>query len=182
VSTPRVEEVEHRGVRWQRAPNGAVRWRDTEEGEWVRYRRGDDAPPRPPGWEPRKGLLPAGVTVDRPSWRTPYRIVPVVLIVAVLVVGAVQALSGSGGQAKAETKAADALVGKCLVSSGFSDGRPTYSAHAVACGSVGALVKVTEVLPGTPGSPSCPQGTTPVVLAFPGVRYPHQLCTVVNGG
>jgi hypothetical protein len=122
--------------------------------------------------------MPAGVTMQRPSWRTPYRIVPIVLIVAVIAIAVVQAVHGSGGLTASETKAADALVGKCLVADGSSAGHPSYSPKGVSCASAGAAVRVTRVLPGTPGSPTCPAGTTAVVLAYPGVRYPHQLCTV----
>ena len=175
-----VDETTFRGVRWQRSGT-TLRWHDDDRGDWVRYRPGRDAPPRPPGWEPRRGLLPAGATIDRPGWRTPYRIVPIVVLLGVLVAGAAQALIGSGGQAHAEAKAAAALVGKCLSSSAFADGRPVYSPTPVACSAPGAVVKVTSVLPGTPGSPTCPPSTTSVVLAYPGVRYPHQLCTVANG-
>ncbi|HET9692052.1 MAG TPA: hypothetical protein VFP61_12950 [Acidimicrobiales bacterium] len=179
--TAPAEETTHRGIRWQRS-GSAVRWLDEAAGVWVRYRPGRDAPPRPPGWEPRRGLLPGGVTIDRPGWRTPYRIVPLVVLVAILVVGAAQALSGSGGQAAAEASASRALVGKCLTEAGFAGGRPVYAPKGVACSAPGAVVKVTSVQPGTPGAPTCPSGTLAVVLAYPGVRYPHQLCTVPNGG
>ena len=181
------EEVTHRGIRWRRTGR-AMEWFDTAAGEggggaWVRYRPGRDAPPRPPGWDSRRrGLLPADVSIDRPGWRTPYRIVPLVVFVAILGLGAWQALSGSGGQTQAEARAAAGLVGKCLVQQGFADGHPAYSAKAVACSAPGAVVRVQSVQPGTPGSPACPSGTLGVVLAYPGVRYPHQLCTVANGG
>jgi hypothetical protein len=178
-------DVVHRGIRWQRAASGAMRWRDGDHDGWVRYRPGDDAPPRPPGWD-GPGLVgalrTARPTLDRPSWRSPYRIVPVVLLVLIIVFAVVEATRGSGGQAAAETKAADGLVGKCLVADGSAGGEPRYSPKGVACSAVGAVVKVTKVLPGTPGAPSCPIGTTSVQLAYPGVRYPHQLCVVVNGG
>lgn len=173
------DDVVHRGVRWQRSSTGALRWWDADSGTSVRHRRGADAPPRPPGWE-RGRLLPAA-TLERPPWRSPYRIVPLVLLVLVIGIGAAQALSGSGGQAGAEARAARALVGRCLTQAGFAAGHPTYSPRGVACSTPGAVVRVTEVLPGTPGAPACPPSTTAVVLAFPGVAHPHQLCTVPNG-
>ena len=175
------DDVVHRGIRWQRAPSGAMRWRDADGQEWVRYAPGDDAPPRPPGWE-RSGVGRPRAGLERPPWRSPYRIVPLVVFVAIIVIGIVQAATGSGGQAAAEAKAAHALVGKCLVQEGTVGGEPRYGAKGVACSAVGAVVKVVEVLPGTPGAPSCPQGTTSVQLAYNGVRYPHQLCVVVHGG
>ncbi|MCU4184419.1 hypothetical protein K6U06_08600 [Acidiferrimicrobium sp. IK] len=180
AARPSSNDVVHRGVRWQRASSGALRWWHAEEGRWVRYTRGADAPPRPPGWE-RSRPAPS-VRLERPPWRSPYRIIPLVLLALVIVIGVVQALRGSGGQAAAETKAAHALIGKCLVQDGTVGGEPRYSAKAVSCSAVGALVKVVKVLPGTPGSPACPLGTTSVQLAYNGVRYPHQLCVVVNGG
>jgi len=176
------DDVVHRGVRWQRASNGALRWRDEEGDRWVRYRAGADAPPRPPGWSaPGRATRPR-LRLDRPPWRSPYRIVPLVLLAAIVVVGVLQAVRGSGGQDAAEANAAGSLVGKCLVQQGFTGGHPVYSPKAAACSAVGALVKVTSVLPGTPNAPPCPQGTTTVVLDYVGVRFPHQLCVVVNGG
>ena len=180
AARPSADDVVHRGIRWQRAASGAMRWWDDAGERWVRFRPGADAPPRPPGWD--RSRRSAGLSLERPPWRSPYRIIPLVLVALVIIIGVVQAVRGSGGQAAAEAKAAKALVGKCLVQDGSVGEEPRYGAKGVSCSAVGALVKVVKVLPGTPGAPACPQGTTSVQLAYTGVRYPHQLCVVVNGG
>ncbi|MBV9662196.1 MAG: hypothetical protein JO337_13665, partial [Acidimicrobiales bacterium] len=51
-----------------------------------------------------------------------------------------------------------------------------YSTNTVPCSSPQAAVKVTDVLPTTPGSPSCPAGTTGMELGYAGVTHPHVLC------
>lgn len=175
------DDVVHRGIRWQRSTSGALRWRDDDRDSWIRYKPGDDAPPRPPGWErSRRRALPK-LSLERPAWRSPYRVVPIVLLIAILAFGAWQALRGSGGQVAAEARAAARLSGQCLAAKGFAAGQPQYGSTPVSCTAPGAVVEVREVLPGTPGSPTCPQGTTTVVLAYAGVRYPHHLCVVANG-
>lgn len=167
---PRVEKVTHRGIRWQRAPSGRTRWWNEELGEWVRYASGDDAPPRPPGWEAPQAAPP----LTRPRWKSPYRIVPIVLAVAVVIAGLVQALRPNTSAA-GEARQAKALMGKCLHRTGVSHGVTTYNANPVACSSSQADVKVVAVVATTPGSPSCPSGTTSVQL-LSGVTHPHLEC------
>lgn len=146
-----------------------MRWWDGESGAWVRYHSGDDAPPRPPGWE---NLRPPPLT--RPKWRSPYRIVPIVLAVLVVVAGLIQALR-PGVNATSEARQAQALLGKCLQSNGTVKGIASFSAKTVACSSPKAAVKVVAVVPTTPGSPSCPKATTAVEL-LAGVSHPHLEC------
>jgi hypothetical protein len=176
------EAVRHKGVRWHRAPTGVVRWWNEDLNQWVRWRPGADAPPRPPGWEPGGGGGPATNKTARAGWRSPYRWAPVALIAFIVVIGLIQATSGSGGQDSAETKASAKLAGQCLHQNGTAAGHPRYSATAVACGSPQASVKVVRVLPGTPGAPACGPGETGLSLPYPGVRYPHVECVVPAGG
>ncbi len=174
------ESVRHKGVRWHRAPNGVVRWWNEDLNQWVRWRPGADAPPRPPDWEVGGGSAggPATNKAARAGWRSPYRWAPLALIAFVVVVGLAQATRGSGGQDAAETKASAKLAGQCLHQNGMADGHPKYSATGVACGSSGANVRVVRVLPGTPGAPLCPAAETGLSLPYPGVRYPHVECVL----
>lgn len=170
------KRVTHRGIHWHQAPSGRIRWWNTEDKAWIIWRPGDDAPPRPDGWDARGG--PATSRSARPSFRSPYRLVPIVIALIIVVYGVVQATQGSGGQTSAETKAADKLVGRCLVTNGTANGHPRYSATSVVCSDPRASVKVLRVLPGTPGARGCGAGTTGLSLPYPGVRYPHLECVV----
>ncbi len=173
------ESVRHRGVRWHRAPSGVIRWWNEDLNQWVRWRPGADAPPRPSGWETvGEGGGPATNKAARPPWRSPYRWVPIALVAFIVVVGLLQATRGSGGQDAAETKASAKLAGQCLHQNGTAQGHPQYSAKSVACGSPGASVKVVRVLPGTPGGPACPADETALSLPYAGVRYPHVECVL----
>ena len=105
------------------------------------------------------------------------------LVAFVIVIGVYQATKATSNPVRTETKAAEALVGKCLAEDGTSGGHPVYKAAPVACGLPTASVKVVVVRPGAPGSPPCPADTTPVHLPAVGVRYPHVECvTPVAGG
>ena len=160
-------ETTHRGVRWRRDEAGDVSFYDESGGRWVRWERGADAPPLPPKWQ----VLGVPTRVTRPGWRSPWRIVPVVLIVGAVVVAVFQSVLPSSNNTAKEAKAAAALQGRCLSKSGGH-----FSSAPVACDSPKAAVKVVSVIPSTPGSPPCPSGTQAVELAYPGVRYPHIEC------
>jgi len=177
--------VTHRGIRWQRGPKGGIRWWNDQEGAWVPWVRGADAPPRPIGWEARgAGGGPATNKAARAPWTSPYRLVPLGLFLAIVIAGVIQATTGSGGQAPAEATAAGKLAGHCLRQNGFAGGHPRYSAEAVGCSTPGASVKVVRVLPGTPGAAGCPVGEIDLTLPYAGVRYPHVECvvSVAHGG
>ena len=130
----------------------------------------------------RRPFLPAGPSpsepeaLERPAWRSRWRLIPLVLIVVVLIIAVVQGLRPSGSQAHKEAHATAALLDKCLAQDGTADGHPKYSATPVPCDSPTAAVQVVDVVPSTPGSPVCPSRATGVVLPYPGVRYPHILC------
>jgi hypothetical protein len=167
-----VEETSHRGIRWQRDESGGLRFYDADGERWVTWKPGVDAPPIPPGWA--QSVRTGGV--ERPAWRSGWRLIPVVLIVVVLLIAVVQGLRPSGSQAHKEAHATAALLGKCLAQDGSADGHPKYSAKPVPCDSAKAAVRVVDVVSSTPGSPACPSRATGVVLPYPGVRYPHILC------
>ncbi len=173
----------HRGVAWRR-DGATIDWRDDDGGRWVRWRPGADAPPLPPDWD--DALADAPPSVRRAPWRSPFRLVPVVLVVGVIVIGVLQATSGSSRpsvvQARAEAAAAGALRGRCLATDGTAGGAPVYAARPVPCSSGRAAVRVLEVRPpDTSPAGGCPSTDRVVRLAFPGVAAPHVLCVVPTG-
>jgi hypothetical protein len=167
------EETTYRGVRWQRDKVGRLRFYDGDGDRWVMWAPGVDAPPRPPGWERRRRGLG---TIPRPGWATPWRLVPLGLIILVLIIAVIQASRPSGDPVHKEATATAALLGKCLAQHGTAEGHPKYSSKPVACSSPTAAVQVVRVIPSIPGSPLCPAGTTGVELPYGGVQYPHILC------
>jgi len=161
------EQTLHRGISWYRDEHGRTSFYDGDLERWVTWERGVDAPPPPPGW---------GGGLVRPRWTTGWRVVPVLLTVAVVVIAVVQVLRPAGDQVQKEAKASAALLGTCLAQNGTALGHPKYSSTPVSCQSAKATVKVVKVLPSTPGSPLCPADTTGVELPYTGVRYPHIEC------
>ena len=164
----------YRGVRWRRDAAGTTAWFNDGIKRWVRWYPGADAPPLPPRWAAESAPPPPRLV--RPGWRSPYRIVPLVLLAFILVIGTYQALRTTSDPAATEAKAAQALVGRCLASDGELGGHPLYRPRPVPCSGPVAAVEVRAVRPGTPGGPACPQGTTPTQIPTVGVRYPHTLC------
>jgi hypothetical protein len=168
----------HKGYRWQRHPSGVLRWWDGDQKRWMIYRPGADAPPRPPGWEAARGQGgPATDRSQRAPWRSPYRIVPLVFLAAIIIVGLFALRTTPADQARAETQATAKLLHACLHQNGTSGGHPEYASKPVACSSPQASVQVVKVLPGTPGSPHCPAADASLSVPYPGVKYPHVLCT-----
>jgi hypothetical protein len=162
---------------------------DTDDNRWVTWSPGVDAPPRPPEWD--AGTQPsepvsrdrsaASTRLGRPRWASRWRLLPLILIIVALVIAVLQALHSSGSQPSKEAAAAAALLGHCLAQDGTAGGHPKYSAKPVDCSSPRASVKVVDVVPTTPGSPSCPSDSTGVVLVSTGVQYPHILCVLPVG-
>lgn len=167
-----VQETTHRGIRWQRDDEGRLRFYDAEGERWVTWAPGVDAPPLPPAW----GGSVASGGVERPSWHSRWRLIPVVVVVVGLVIAVVQGLRPSANQAHKEAKATAALLHKCLPQTGIAAGRPQYSATPVPCDSATAAVRVVSVIPSNSGGAVCPTNTVGVELPYPGVRYPHILC------
>ena len=169
-------ETTYRGIRWRRDADRGISFFDPDGDRWVQWRPGADAPPRPPGWTSER--------IARPRRWSRWRLIPLLLIVAAVVVAVVQVLRPSGDQVAKEAKAAQAMLGKCLAQHGTIDGHPKYSSSPVPCDSADAAVRVVKVIPSTPGSSLCPSGTTAVELLYNGVQYPHIECveTVRPGG
>jgi hypothetical protein len=166
------EETTFKGVPWRRRTDGSVYFHDQSTGRWVKWGPRVDAPPLPPRW----GMLGVATKVTRPGWRSPWRLVPIVVIVFAIVYAVVQVERPSTDQSAAETRASAALLGKCLAQDGTAEGHPKYSTTTVPCTDPKAAVKVVAVVPSTPGSPPCPAGTTGMEIPFMGVAYPHVEC------
>ena len=138
----------------------------------MRFELGADAPPPPPAWE--TGTAP-DPPLTRPKWRSPYRIVPIVIVVVVVVAGLVQALR-SNQPVVNEAKQSAALQGKCLRETGSSHGSPIYSDKPVKCSAPNAAVRVVVVVATNGPEPkSCPAATIAVQL-LAGVPHPHLEC------
>jgi hypothetical protein len=168
VTAPsKTEETTYRGIRWRRQPGEGVAFYDPDGNRWVDWGPGVDAPPRPPGWGDRRA---------RPGYLSHWRLIPLVITIAVVIIAVLQVVGPSSNNVKKEASASAAMLGKCLSQDGTALGHPKYSSIAVSCTSPKASVKVVKVVPSTPGSPLCPAGTTGVELPYAGVQYPHVEC------
>jgi hypothetical protein len=172
---PSRSRATYRGVRWRRDETGTMAWHNDGIGRWVRWYPGADAPPLPPRWQ-AEHAPPVPPRLARPAWRSPYRIVPVVLVTLVVVIGVYQATRATSDPVAREAATAQHLVGRCLAQDGTAGGHPKYKPAPVPCALPIAAVEVRSIRPGVPGSPACPTGTTPVQIPTIGVRYPHVLC------
>ncbi|HET9076490.1 MAG TPA: hypothetical protein VFN68_06135 [Acidimicrobiales bacterium] len=166
------KETTHRGVRWRREDDGGVSFLDPRSRRWVRWAPGVDSPPLPPRWN----LLGVPTRVERPAWRSRWRIIPIVLVLAAVAIAVLQTSFPPSNAVKNEARASAALLGRCLPQTGTAEGHPKYSTKTVPCDSPQAKVKVVRVVPSTPGSPLCPAGTTPLEIPYPGVSHPHVEC------
>ena len=179
-------ETVHRGVRWRRTQSGRISWFNDGLGRWVTWSAGADAPPLPPGWAgSRDGAAveapekvapasPAGPPTDamarRPSMRSPYRLVPLLVIVFIVAIALWQATRPAAHASTANIAAAEALKGDCLAQKGGTAKTPDYSPVPVSCTDRNAAAKVVAVLvPGAGQSVSCPQGSLVVQVLEPNV-------------
>jgi len=164
---PSEERTTYRGVRWRRR-EGVVSFYDPDSDRWIPWSEHGGCPPLPPRWS----LLGVPTKVTRPGWRSPWRIVPLVLVIGAVAIAVIQAISPAPDAPAKQRQAALALVGKCLPEHGTSGGHPDYSASPVACDSAKAAVKVVSAVASTPSGPGCPAGTFAVVIPYLGVKYP----------
>jgi hypothetical protein len=156
----------YRGVRWRRDPDGTIGWYNVGAGGWVRWRPGADAPPLPPAWEADAASIPLPPRVSRASWRSPYRLVPIGLVVAAVALGTWQAIGTGQSAAVTARKEAAKLLGECFPLAGAQPGH--YATTPVACDGPDAAVRVVRVLePGRTGQ-RCAPGSTPVRLSYLG--------------
>ncbi len=190
------EELAHRGVRWRRSSAGVLSWFNEGLGYWVQWEPGADAPPLPPAWAgvastepvaggeggPAEGVAEVGghrpnAMEARPSMRSPYRVVPILVAAFIVAVAAWQATRPPRHAGPADIAAAQALKGQCLAQTGGTPSSPRYSPSPVPCTQPNAAVKVVSVL--VPGHPSpCPADGLVVQVLQPGVVGEPSECVV----
>ena len=106
----------------------------------------------------RPGLLrylPNDAMARRPGMRSPYRIVPLVVVALIIGVAVYQATRPPNKATRQDIAAAMALKGVCLEKSGGTAQYPDYSPIPVSCSSAKAVVKVVEVVVPGPHA-ACP--------------------------
>jgi len=110
--------------------------------------------------------------IARPPIRSPYRLLPVVLVVGIVAVAIWQGTHPALKATPQDISLAKALEGKCLARSGGTSALPKYSATPVSCGSGNAAAKVVAVVvPGAKGGPQgCARGDAAVQVVQPGVQ------------
>lgn len=153
------ETTTYRGVEWRREPGGAVAFYDQSSSRWIRWEPGVDAPPLPPRWS----IFGVATRATRPGWRSHWRIIPIVLVLAGVGVAVAQVLLPSS------TPPASGYLGKCLEQNGSLSGHPSYG--TVSCASPKASLKVVQVLQTTNGS--CPANSA---LLLVGIDNPTAIC------
>jgi hypothetical protein len=187
------QEVVHRGVTWRRSSAGRVTWYNEGLRRWVTWLPGSDAPPLPEGWEksavvsarratPTRVGRPAPVSeadtepgaganamAARPSMRSPYRLVPLVIFIAIIALAVYQATATSSASPQQKAQAY-ALSGRCLARNGGSRSAPSYSPTPVSCASSRAAVKVVDVVEPKGTVVRCPAGTDVAQILLAGVR------------
>jgi hypothetical protein len=190
-------EVVYRGVRWRRsASSERISWFNEGLGRWVVWAPRSDAPPLPPayaatisgtGRADRAGSPARGGTADRRAppdamsgrkpMTSPYRLVPLLIALFVVVLALWQATRPPSRATQADIAAAQALRGQCLQRQRGTKSAPVYSPVAVSCHSAGASVRVVSVLvPGKPGS--CPAGSAVVQVLQAGVSGEPSECVL----
>ena len=175
------ELTTHRGIEWRKDPDGTIGWYNEGVGGWLRWRPGTDAPPLPPCWEDDAARVPVPPRVRRAPWRSPYRLVPVLLVAAAVAYGVWQAGRQGGPDAtRIARREAAALVGHCLARTTSSGGSGAYGTTPVGCSSPAAVVRVVSVHQVSASSPrpSCRSGELTLQLAYVGTRTPDVECAL----
>ncbi len=173
------EVATYRGVRWRKDPDGTIGWFNEDAGGWLRWRPGTDAPPLPPRWEEAAARIPVPPRVRRAPWSSPYRLVPVALILGAISVGAWQATRDSGAAAaRIAARQAHALAGKCLAETSVPGAPVAYATTPVPCSSSTAAVRVVSVHAAGRNGAQCPTGDKVLQLAYAGARTVDIECAV----
>jgi hypothetical protein len=108
----------------------------------------------------KPGGPPTDAMSRRPSMRSPYRLVPLVIALFIVAIALWQATRPPARATKADIAAAQSLKGQCLSRSGGTAKSPRYSPVPVSCTASEASVKVVAVLvPGSGRSVVCPAGS-----------------------
>ena len=160
------------GASRERARAGETDLRGTPAGSGAAPARnvasdqGADSPTQPKEHGGLLRYMPDNAMARRRSMASPYRWVPVLIVVAIVVLALYQATRSPARATPTEIAAAQALEGKCLAR---EPGHPdTYSTVPVGCHVSSATVKVVAVVL-TGKASSCPRGSLYAQVAKPGV-------------
>jgi hypothetical protein len=106
----------------------------------------------------------------RPSMRSPYRLVPLLVLAFIVAIALWQATRPAAHASKADIAAAEGMKGDCLARTGGTATSPVYSPVPVSCTAGDAAVKVVAVLvPGSRPSGACPPGSLVVQVLEPNI-------------
>jgi hypothetical protein len=115
--------------------------------------------------------------------RSPYRLVPLLVIVFIVAIALWQATRPAAHASQADIANAEALKGACLAQNGGTAKAPEYSPTPVSCTGRDAAVKVVAVLvPGSGRSVSCPRGSLVVQVLEPNVVGEPSECVLALHG
>jgi len=115
----------------------------------------------------------------RPPMRSPYRLVPLLVVAFIVAIALWQATRPANSASKADIAAAQTLKGQCLARSGGTARAPNYSPTPVSCTAAAASVKVVAVLvPGPAHTGPCPRGSAVVQVVEPNVRGEPSECVL----
>jgi hypothetical protein len=118
----------------------------------------------------------------RPSMRSPYRLVPLLVAAFVVAIAVWQATRPAAHASKTDIATAEALKGDCLARNGGTAKAPVFSPVPVSCTGGDASVRVVAVLlPGSAQAVSCPRGSLVVQVLEPNVVGEPSECVLAVG-
>ena len=107
--------------------------------------------------------------------KSPYRLVPIVIAIVVVLVAVWQATRPPAHASSADIAAARALKGECLPMSGGTKAAPQFSSTPVSCSKSSAAIKVVAV---EAKASACPAGDGYIQVVQPGVVGEPYECVV----